>query len=140
MKSLILTLCLFCIVAGRAEASVDLAIIQHIESNGNVYAYNKASEARGLYQITPICLKEYNNYHKDATISLKGLYEPIQAYKVAYWYLNIRIPQLLKHYHKEVNLNNILIAYNAGIRAVIKGYMPKETRDYIRKYNKEAIK
>jgi hypothetical protein len=27
-------------------------------------------------------------------------------------------------------------AYNSGVRNVIKGIMPKETRDYIRKYHR----
>ena len=41
---------------------------------------------------------------------------------------------MLKHYKKEVNIDNILWAYNAGIGKVIKEIKPEETKNYIIKY------
>lgn len=135
----------------RAE-EIDLSIIMQIESNGNPNAYNKQSGAIGLYQITPICLKEYNQVNGEKCFSspfgiqgterfeiryltISDLYNPIINERVAEWYLNIRIPQLLNYYHKPITIDNILWAYNAGIGNVIKGKMPRETRNYIKKYH-----
>lgn len=112
---------------------VDLNVIAQIESSGSINAYNKRTGATGLYQITPICLKDYNQFHKDKR-SMSEMYDPYFAQMVASWYLNIRIPQLLIHYKLPVTVRNILWAYNAGIGNVVKKRMPKETQDYIVKY------
>ena len=42
---------------------VDMDNIYRIESSHNPKAYNSGSKAKGLGQITPIVLKEWNNYH-----------------------------------------------------------------------------
>ncbi len=116
---------------------VNMKYIEKIESQGNAKAYNKSSKAIGLYQITPICLKEYNNFHPKRKYSSKDLYNPCINYIVAEWYIRERIPQLLKYYKKPVTIENILISYNAGIGYVVKGKsLPKETIDYIKKYKK----
>ena len=112
---------------------VDLKIIAKIESAFNPLAYNPKTQAIGLYQITPIVLREYNQFNK-TNYTKKDVFNPVINEKIARWYLFVRIPQMLKYYKKEVNLRNIIIAYNAGIRAVVKGYLPKETREYLRKY------
>ena len=112
---------------------VDLKIIAKIESAFNPLVYNPKTQAIGLYQITPIVLKEYNQFNK-TNYTQKDLINPVINEKIARWYLFVRIPQMLKYYKKEVNLRNILVAYNAGIKAVIKGYLPKETKEYLRKY------
>jgi hypothetical protein len=112
---------------------VNLKIIAKIESNFNPLAYNPKTQAIGLYQITPIVLQEYNQFNK-TNYTKKDVFNPIINEKIARWYLFMRIPQMLKYYKKEVNLRNILVAYNAGIKAVVKGYIPKETREYLRKY------
>ena len=112
---------------------INLKIIAKIESNFNPLAYNKKTQATGLYQITPIVLKEYNQFNHTNYIQ-KDLINPIINEKIARWYLFVRIPQMLKYYKKEVNLRNILVAYNAGIKAVVKGYLPKETKEYLKKY------
>lgn len=119
----------------KAEA-VNLKIIAQIESSNNPLAYNHNSQARGLYQITPICLKEYTQMNGYLYSDPDYLFNPVFNTRVADWYLNKRIPQMLRFYKKEVNITNVLIAYNAGIRAVVKGYLPAETKQYILKYNK----
>ena len=140
MKTLILiTLILLagCSKEPVIAQEVNLKIIAQIESSGNPEAYNKSSGAVGMFQITPICLKDYNQAHK-RHYQLSEMFDPLKAEKVASWYLKQRIPALLKHYGKADTLVNRLIAYNAGIKAVIKGYCPDETRNYIKKYQRLA--
>lgn len=112
-----------------------LKIIQ-IESSGNPLAFNRNSGARGLMQITPLCLKEWNNFHSTEQYTLRDLFNPEINIKVGTWYLNQRIPQLLRHYKLAVDTDNMLWAYNAGILRVINNEMPKETRDYLRRYRR----
>lgn len=116
--------------------SINMNTIKTIESNGNPSAYNKSSGARGLYQITPICLKEWNNFHKKEQYVLKQLFNGEINYKIAKWYLTIRIPQMLRYYKREVLVKNILWAYNTGIGYVVKDIKPLETVNYINKYNR----
>ena len=91
LKSLIMGLIvvvimiLFYAIAHGEE--VDMNRIKMIESSGNPMAYNEGSQARGLYQITPICLADYNKYHEE-NIHLNQLFIPEQNFKVANWYMN----------------------------------------------------
>ena len=138
MKTLILVFLLTLIPACSPAFSrdIDLDTIATIESSNNPLAYNQKSEARGLYQITPICLKEYNNYHIGRMYMVQDLFNPAINKHIAIWYLSERIPQMLRHFKKEVTIRNILISYNAGINYVVKDLpLPKETVDYIDKYN-----
>ena len=113
---------------------IDLDIIKQIESSNNPLAYNKTTKATGAWQITPICLREYNKYNK-ADYILSDMYNPILCHKVAEWYINKRIPQMLKYYNKPITLDNILISYNAGVAYVVYNKPLKtETINYIRKY------
>lgn len=134
----IMAVVLLCVVLARAQETpqpeVDLAIIAKIESNNNPLAYNPISHARGMYQITPICLKEYNAWHPTSKIAYNALFSPVVAQTVAEWYLGIRIPQMLRFYNISDTLENRLFAYNAGIGKVIKNQMPIETKNYIKKY------
>ncbi len=129
---LILIMCISLQCAKAEEINLD--IIALIESSGNPLAYNTKSGACGVYQITEICFKEYNNYHRNSPILHKtALFNPEINRRIAEWYLTIRIPQMLRYYKKPVTLTTCLIAYSAGIRAVVKGYIPKETQNYILK-------
>ena len=126
------------VVIANAISGIDMEVIKQIESSGNPYAYNSRSNARGLYQITPICLKEYNNYHLVKYTS-EDLYDAEINYEIANWYLNTRIPQMLKHFKKPVNVENILISYNAGISYVVQNKeIPTETINYLKKYKKRG--
>lgn len=128
----------------RAE-EVNLDIIATIESSNNPLAYNATSHARGLYQITPICLKDYNFAHKTKNIASNALYSPTEAHKVAEWYI-LRIKQILTKKGIPVEISHILISYNWGVGNCIKWYragtdynkLPRETRNYIAKYLKLA--
>ena len=117
----------------RAE-EIDMNIIARIESSSNPFAYNPRTKATGLYQITPICLKEFNQYKKK-NYTLFSLFNPKRNYEVANWYMNKRIPQMLKYYGKEDTIVNRLICYNAGISYVVNNLpLKKETKEYIEKY------
>lgn len=115
------------------EVDIDLDSIIQIESGWNPSALNKKDDSRGLCQITPILLKEWNTFQKDQ-YTMNDLYDPQINMRIAYWYLHYRIPQMLRYYKKEVNLRNVLWAYNAGISRVLEGVVPKITQDYFRKY------
>jgi len=132
---IIITIFLSTPIVCYAGDIIDLSIIKQIESSGDPSAYNQTSQARGLYQITPICLEEWNNYHPAEQYMLTELFNPRINERIARWYLLDRIPQMLRYYKKSVTIENCIIAYNAGI-----GYMasdkklPSETIEYIKKY------
>jgi len=117
---------------------VNMDIVSGIESSGDPNAYNEASGATGLNQITPICLKEWNNYHPDKKYKQDHLFNPQINTEVAHWYMNKRIPQMLKYFKHPDTLENRLTAYNAGISRVGRN-LPKETVDYINKYKSAKL-
>jgi len=119
---------------------INLEIIKQIESSGKPEAFNEVSKARGLYQITPIVLKEWNNFFPKGKYSEDDLFNPEINEKIASWYINDRIPSMLKYFKKPVTLDNVLISYNAGIDYVVHNRnLPKETNDYISKYNNLSL-
>lgn len=118
--------------------TVNPLTVEIIESNGNTMAIS-IKDAKGIMQITSICLKDYNqlnnkNYTKD------DLFNPYINKKIATWYIQKRIPQLLKSNKLKVNVQNILITYNGGIEEAIRfnktGNLNKETQNYLNKYFK----
>ena len=133
----ICVLCLFSATfSAWAGVRVDLSKIAQIESSGNPYAWNKKDDSRGLYQITPICLKEYNNFHPRDDYNMDDLWDVSISTAIADWYINVRIPQMIKHYGKEDTIENRLIAYNAGISYIkSEKQIPPITKQYIIKYN-----
>lgn len=115
---------------------VDLKVIAKIESGLNPQAYNKHSHAVGMYQITPICLDDFNMFHKYGYL-LTDMYDAQKAYIVAQWYFDFRIPQLLRHYGIADTIRNRIICWNAGIAYLTKHKrLPIETVNYINKYNR----
>ena len=112
---------------------VDMAKIAYIESSNNPNAFNKSSGAVGLVQITKPVLIEYNQRCKTSW-QMKDLFNADLNLLVGTWYMQDRIPQMLKHFKIKDTVRNRLWAYNAGIGMVKKGIMPNETRNYIVKY------
>ena len=123
-------------VAASKEVTIDMHKIMMIESSGRNVASNiKSEHAIGIFQITPICLKEFNDFHPEAGISMDDLWNASICAHIAYWYINKRIPQLLRYHNKPVTVKNIIIAYNAGISYVVHSKpLPKITKKYLRKY------
>lgn len=118
-----------------ADSSVDMNKIYQIESSGNRLSFNKKTGAKGLGQIMPNTLKEWNNYHPKEQHKDSDLYNEDTNKKIASWYMNDRIPKMLKHYKIEDTTDNRLIAYNFGIGHLKNGdLLPKETIEYLQKY------
>ena len=107
------------------------------ESNNNPKAVSN-NGAVGIAQIkaTGGALDDWNMYHKKQVYGKKDLLNKDINLKIAKWYLNKRIPQMLKAYNLPDTTRNRLWAYNAGIGNVRKGIMPEETKNYISKIEK----
>ena len=124
-------------------ADINMDVIAQIESSGNPLAVNKTSGAIGLHQIMPKgkkgALDEWNNFHPKERHNNEDLYDKNVNSKIAHWYMNDRIPKMLKHFKHQDTPENRLIAYNAGISRVGKKH-PKESSDYIKKYNTAQLK
>jgi len=132
--NLFIFLFLYPILCYGNEIKINLDIISFLESSNNPLAYNSKTKATGLYQITPICLLEFNKF-KGKDYTLFSLFNPKRNYEVAYWYMNIRIPAMLKYYGKLDTIRNRLICYNSGINYVVKDLpLKKETINYVKKY------
>ena len=113
---------------------INLHIIATIESSNNPLVRNIRTSATGIYQITPICLKDYNDYHKwDYQYTLEDMFDEYSCWVVANWYLNERIPAMLKYFGFPDTIENRLICYNAGITFVIEQKNYPERQDTISK-------
>lgn len=124
--------------SGSRGLKVDLNKIFQMESSGNHKAYNASKQARGLGQITPIVLKEWNNMNPTATYGPNDLFDAPTNARISGWYMNQRIPQMLKAYKLDDTVENRLAAYNAGIGTVKGGGpLPAETVNYIQKYKEQ---
>jgi len=132
---------MFSFSAAHAETTIDLQAIKTIESGGDPHAANVASGCYGLYQISEICLKDYNELHS-SHYTIKDLFRPAINEMIAAWYFG-RIKQMLASYGIPINPTTVLASYNWGIGHVAawaeKGMMfeelPLETRRYIEKYH-----
>ena len=115
------------------SAEIDLDIVIQIESN---WKHNVRSHkgAVGLCQITKPCLKDFNRYNK-TRYTMSDVVNPQVNMRIAYWYLNERIPQMLRARGYVVTVENVLVAYNAGISNLKRWRLFNETREYIDKYN-----
>lgn len=134
VTSIMMAMAMMLFFSKQAHAEdVDLRAIAEIESSNNPDAVNPRTDAIGLYQITPVCVRDYNQFHT-FQYTIEKMFEPHMAWNVANWYLNQRIPSMLRHYKIPDTLDNRLWAYNAGIGKVVRGVMPKESRAYIAKY------
>ena len=111
--------------------SIVIATIIAMESSGNPMAFNRATEARGLMQITPVVLSDYNK-RNHANLSHSQLFSESINKHVGTWYLTVRIPELLQAKHKPVTLENVLICWCQGIKHVSKP--SKQAKAYIKRY------
>jgi hypothetical protein len=130
---------------GDEENWVVINLLIKIESGGDPCAISPAG-ARGLCQIMKPTWQECeellevdwdwdNNWYVTAKNRAFGIY-----------YVNNRIPKMLRHYHIPDSVNTRLACYNWGIGHVKRAIrehgsewqsqMPEETKNYIRKYHK----
>lgn len=138
-------------IAGCAPAyahPINMDAIAEIESSNNPKAVGKVGEI-GLYQISPIVLKHYNqssNQHGLGLVEENELLDPIVNHKVAEWYMNWLFDRCW-------TVRDTIIAWNFGIgnwrswknwnsepdvitnpSALV--HLPKITQDYLKKYEK----
>lgn len=131
---------IFSFSAAHAEITIDLKIIKTIESGGDPYAVNVETGCYGIYQISEICLKDFNQFHHSHYV-IKDLFRLAINEKIASWYFG-RIKEMLASYGIPINLTTLIASYNWGIGHVAawakKGMrfeeLPVETRRYIKKY------
>ena len=108
-------------------SEVDMSAISLIESSGGKHLIGDGGHAHGQYQVSDITIREYEQ--------MTG--NPGKNYdEIAHWYMEKRIPQLLRHFKIPVTTKTKIWAYNAGIGNVVKGRIPKTTSSYFRKYEK----
>ena len=125
---------------------IDLDKIAMIESQFDPDAFNKYSGAVGEYQILPVVVEEFNERaHAPLMYNSYDMYNEKFSLMVANWYLNVRIPQYLKHYGIPDTVTSRLIAYNWGIGHLHRWFergchwnkLPRETQQYVKKYFKK---
>lgn len=128
--------------AQAAEILIDMRAIAAIESTHNPKARHTDTDgqmSRGLYQIRPDTLKDWNDAHPREKVKAGDLYNAELNRRIAHWYLTKRIPQMLRAYRKPVTLRNVIISYNAGIKYVRTGRaIPHKTKTYLKKYERLA--
>lgn len=116
-------------------AEIDMQKIAMIESSGCKEKFGRYEHARGCWQITQPVIDEWNAFHKNEIASLNDMLNDAKCFKVANWYMNVRIPQMLRAYKKPVTVTNQIIAWNAGIGYVVKNKpLPTITKRYLQKY------
>lgn len=132
-----MTLALAVFLWASPAMALDMNRIAHIESSGNPAAVSRAG-AIGLFQVMPIVVADYNaraTGFGGRKYLVRDMFSAYHNTRVASWYLNVRIPQMLRHYGLRVSDRNILIAYNAGINVLVKKKpLPTETVQYLKKY------
>jgi len=131
-----------------------------IESGGNPYVVSEDS-CVGMMGISRAVLQDWNenkcskNFSKRSTnhlgqiiferedvYSFEDLFNPVINIKIGTWYINIRIPEMLKAYKIEDTILTRIASYNWGINNVKKWYrngakysqLPRETKRYYEKY------
>ncbi len=130
MMTLIFTL-LFSLSAFAQE--IDLNALAQVESSNNPKAVSflGVKYGRGWLQVSEVALADYNASHSHK-IAPESLFDKETNIRVASWYIT-RLKRYLRHYGVEVNLENLLSAYNLGAKSVANG---KRADRYIEKYYK----
>lgn len=119
----------------EAGVQINLEAIRHIESSGRSDAVGPSGE-RGLYQVSDVLRREYNQFKKKS-VSPDELFLPEVNEEIAEWYLHERIPALLRHFKKPITIENVITAYNSGIRTVVRDSpLPPITKAYLNKYKR----
>ena len=140
-KMIIAGIIVFALSSSEAEVgaavSIDVAIIAEIESGNDATAVNARESALGAHQIRECVIEDYNDFGpgRSAPLAHFDVFDPIVSAVVADWYVNRRIPAMLKCYGYPDTTATRLIAYNAGIKYARPGkHVPSSTLTYIKKY------
>lgn len=119
--------------SGYAEMNLDALAM--IESSNNPKAVNRDEGSYGLFQISPIALRDFNQ-QVGVKHTVKDLMRETTNAHIAIWLLEVRIPELLKHYKKPITTRSVLISFNCGVGCLDRKKLPKTTRDYLAKYRR----
>jgi len=111
-----------CDIAGAEEIDNLLKTISLAESSGGKFLKGDGGNSIGVYQISNICLKHYNQTHK-TKYTKKDLYNEKINRKIARWYLNWLKEQLIKH--NKFSIKRWIFAYNSGLSNALKKPIPK---------------
>lgn len=138
----LMILCFHC-VSVYAGAEVSLDALAMIESSNKPWKFNPKTKATGLFQITPIALKDFNN-EVGSSLKLKDMYIEEKNAHVAIWTLEERIPQFIKVYKLKDDLLTRIAIWNWGIDNTINWHrsgakfreLPLETRNFYKKYKR----
>jgi soluble lytic murein transglycosylase-like protein len=90
-----------------------------VESSNKHYAYSK-SGAIGRYQITPICLEDFNTFNTwGLKFTIDDVWRPSVNELIGRWYFKL----LLKYHHKDHfgRIVNVVNSYNMGMGNTGKG-------------------
>jgi len=129
-------------------AEIVLSALIQIESGGRATVVNPRTGATGLAQITPICLKDFNRHARPLfPQTMKDMLNPTHNKRVGAWYINVRVPELLKAHRLPDTMNYRLACYNWGITNVRRWHkqgakwerLPLSVRRYIKRYCVELI-
>lgn len=115
--------------------TLNLDILAQIESGNRPGAVNKDEGSFGLFQISPIALKDFNQ-QVGSSLTMKDMLREEKNAHVAIWLLEVRIPQLLEHAKKPVTKRNLIIGYNCGVSCLDRPTLPKTTQNYLIKYRR----
>ena len=137
---LLITTILAAAGTSSADNFIDLQAIKAIESSGNPFAFNARTKCYGLFQISEVCLQEFNQLEKKQ-YQPRDLFDPAINEEIADWYFQ-RLQYMLSYYDVKVTVATLIASYNWGIGNVVRWYrsgarpeaLPAETRDYIDKY------
>ncbi|AKI96596.1 lytic transglycosylase domain-containing protein [Kosmotoga pacifica] len=113
------------IVKPQPDADLMIAIAT-VESSLNPVAYNERTKAAGLFQLTPICLKDLRERFALPT----DPFDPKQAAKSA----TVYVSWLMKQFPEDLTL--VLASWNwriENVRKWLKGEkeLPEETRNFV---------
>jgi hypothetical protein len=127
--------------SGYAEMNLDALAM--IESSNNPKAINRDEGSYGLFQISPIALRDFNQ-QVGVKHTVKDLMREETNAHIAIWMLEVRIPQYIEAYKLPDTLLVRIAIWNWGISKTIDWYrgggkfskLPKQTRRFYEKYKK----
>lgn len=134
MKKIFIMIFMVGFIQMNSFAAVDLSIIAKIESSGREKAIGDGGRSLGMFQLSKAVIAEWNQFHPHDKKTHSDALDARIAHDVASWYVNVRIPHMLRHFKLEVSHKNIIWSYNCGIKCVVDGRTPPITKDYLRKY------
>lgn len=134
MKKIFIMIFMVGFIQMNSFAAVDLSIIAKIESSGREKAIGDGGRSLGMFQLSKAVISEWNQAHPHDKKAHSDALNARIAHDLASWYVNVRIPQILRWLGFPVTVRNQIVCYNAGCGALKREALPPITRGYLRKY------